>query len=118
MLIVAWCVLYVFLLIQTQSPVRAYKALPAFHFRTIWQPGALSGLLWSFGNFCSILSVRLLGVGVGYSVIQAAMIVSGLWGICYYREAVGAPLIAKWFASVLTTMVGILLLGYTHEAVN
>lgn len=114
----AWCLRYSCLLARLGSPVKAYQALPAFHFRTMWQPGGTAGLLWSLGNFCSILSVRFLGVGVGYSVIQASMIVSGLWGIFFFKEVVGAPSIARWMGSAFTTLGGILLLSYTHESLK
>lgn len=93
----------------------AFRSLPSLHFQTLWLAGGTSGLLWSIGNFFSIISVHNLGEGVGYSVIQAAMIVSGLWGIFYFKEVVGTPLISKWFASAATTVTGILLLSYTHQ---
>ena len=52
----------------------AYQSLPSFHIRKMWLPGGTAGLLWSIGNFCSIISVEYLGEGVGYSVTQASIL--------------------------------------------
>jgi hypothetical protein len=56
------------------NPSRAYQALPSFHLPILWLPGGTSGLLWSIGNFFSLISVYYLGEGVGYSVVQAGML--------------------------------------------
>mmetsp|Transcript_10304 Transcript_10304/g.15827 ORF Transcript_10304/g.15827 Transcript_10304/m.15827 type:complete len:337 (+) Transcript_10304:93-1103(+) len=90
--------------------------LPPLHIRQIWRHGFLSGLLWSIGNVGSMISVKYLGEGVGYSVIQAAMLVSGLWGIFYFREITQTCTIIKWFLSASSTVIGILLLSYEHES--
>jgi len=84
--------------------VRAYKALPPLHIRIMWLAGGVSGTLWSIGNFFSMISVEYLGEGVGYSVVQSAMLVSGLWGIFYFREVVGVATISKWFFSAFLTV--------------
>lgn len=97
-----------------QSLRRAIQTLPSFHVRIMWLPGGLSGLLWSLGNFFSLISVHSLGEGVGYPVIQTAILVSGLWGIFYFREVHGTRRISLWFTSSLLTICGILLLSYEH----
>ena len=38
--------------------------------------------------------------------------ISGIWGIYFYREVQKQAIIARWFASALVTIAGILLLGY------
>ena len=97
------------------NPVVAYQALPSFHLPVMWLPGGTSGLLWSIGNFFSLISVFYLGEGVGYSVVQAGMLVSGLWGIFYFHEISGIETIAKWIASACITVCGIILLSYEHH---
>lgn len=97
------------------SANEAYCALPSFHVRVLWLPGCTAGLLWSIGNFFSLISVKYLGEGVGYSVTQSGMLVSGLWGIFYFREVTGKETITKWFASASLTFAGILLLSYEHH---
>jgi len=94
---------------------RAYEALPSFHFRKMWPYGCTCGFLWSIGNFCSILAVENLGEGVGYSTTQASMLVSGVWGIFYFREVEGFDAILKWNLAASVTVIGILLLSFEHH---
>ena len=95
--------------------VRAYKALPSFYFRQMWPYGMTCGVIWSIGNFCSILSVEFLGEGIGYASTQAAMLISGLWGIFYFREIEGTNAISKWLLCASCTVLGILILSYEHH---
>lgn len=67
--------------------------LPSPQFRVMAIPGFLSGSTWSFGNFCSLYVVEKLHQGIGYSLIQSSVIVAGLWGILYYRELSGKPIL-------------------------
>jgi len=92
----------------------AYYALPSFHIREMWVVGVLSGSLYSLGNFCSIIAVTALGQGVGYSFTQTSMLISGLWGIFYFKEVKGIGRISKWIMSSIITIVGILWLSYEH----
>lgn len=94
----------------------AYLALPSFHFKEMWRAGILTGLLYSLGNFCSIITVAFLGQGVGYSFVQTSMLISGLWGIFYFGEVQGSEKISKWLISSAITVFGILLLSYEHAS--
>jgi glucose uptake protein GlcU len=111
-----WLFRYLYLCCRYSSMKRGYQALPSFHLRKMWIYGSCCGLLWSIGNFCSILAVEFLGQGVGYSATQAALLVSGLWGINYFHEIEGRETIAKWYGSAMVTVLGILLLSYEHHA--
>lgn len=71
--------------------------------------------MWSIGNVFSIIAVDYLGEGVGYSATQVAMLVSGIWGIFYFKEIQGAEIIMGWFLSALVTLVGIVLLSIEHH---
>lgn len=111
-----WFIRYLYLCHKhNYSFTSAYQALPSFYFRKIYPYGATCGLLWCIGNFCSILSIEYLGEGVGFSVIQASMLVSGLWGIFYLHEIEGANAISKWYMAASVTVTGILLLSYEHH---
>jgi glucose uptake protein GlcU len=112
---VLWCGRYIYLCQRCGSFSTAYELLPSFHFRQMWLAGGLCGLLWSIGNFFSILSVKYLGEGVGYSIVQLNLLVSGVWGIVYFGEVQGTATIAKWFGSAVIAVVGILLLSYEHH---
>lgn len=81
--------------------------LPSPEFRVMAVPGFISGTLWSAGNFCSLYVVSTIGQGIGYSLVQSCVIVSGLWGILYYRELSGRPIL-YWSACCLVCIVGVL----------
>ena len=110
-----WLCRYLFHVSRQRSLTKAYHALPCFHLRVMWLAGGVSGLLWSIGNFFSLLSVFYLGEGVGYPLVQTSILVSGLWGIFYFKEVQGRERITKWFLSSLMTVFGILLLSYEHH---
>lgn len=80
------------------------EEMPPAHFRVMLVPGFLSGMLWAGGNFCSLYAVSTLGQGVGYSLVQASVMVSGLWGILYYKEMAGEPILYWAFACLICGM--------------
>jgi len=92
----------------------AFKALPSWHVRQLGIPGLMAGLFYSVGNFCSILAVAYLGQGVGFSVCQAQLLISGLWGVFYFHEIQGREVVTKWFISACVTVAGIIWLSYEH----
>mmetsp|Transcript_3281 Transcript_3281/g.7885 ORF Transcript_3281/g.7885 Transcript_3281/m.7885 type:complete len:434 (+) Transcript_3281:207-1508(+) len=97
-----------------------YKAsrsedMPPCHARVMMLPGFLSGMLWSGGNFCSLYLVSTLGQGIGNSLVQASVIVSGLWGILYYREMVGQPIL---YWAVACAICGAGVVGLALEGVS
>lgn len=93
----------------------ALEQLPAWHVQELGLPGALAGIFYSIGNFCSILAVTYLGQGVGFSFCQGQLFISGLWGVFYFGEIQGRDTISKWFASASLTIVGIIWLSYQHD---
>jgi hypothetical protein len=110
-----WIFRYMYHIAKHKSFVTAYYMLPSFHLRVMALPGSLAGLLWSIGNFFSLISVNYLGEGVGYPLVQTAILVAGLWGIFYFKEVNGFERISKWLLSSLLTIFGILLLSYEHH---
>ena len=92
-----------------------YKALPSMYLEKILLPGALSGLLWSIGNVCQILSVTFLGESIGMSIVQSQMIISGLLGIVLFEEIKSVRNIVYWVLSALLTFVGIVFLSREHK---
>ncbi len=95
--------------------MQAYNALPSLHLREMWLAGLLSGGFYSLGNLCGILAVTSLGQGVGYSLCQTQMLVSGVWGIFFFGEVQGIDRISKWLCSSVLTVAGILWLSYEHQ---
>ena len=111
-----WIVRYLYNVYLAGSFKKGWEALPSFHFRVMWVPGAIAGSVWSIGNIASILSVHYLGEGVGYSLSQSAMLISGLWGIIWFREIRGTVIVAKWLLAAGLTVFSILLLSYEHKS--
>jgi Transmembrane family, TMEM144 of transporters len=110
-----WILRYVVNALQRRSWTDAYYDLPAFHLRKMWLVGGTSGVLWSIGNFFSLISVYYLGEGVGYPLVQTSILISGLWGLFYFKEIQGTERISKWLLSSIMTVFGILLLSFEHH---
>lgn len=109
-----WFFLFCYHIICTKSFMQGYRKLPSLHFRFrqgLILPGFTAGLLWSLGNVMSMICVNNLGEAIGYSVVQSSLLISGLWGIFYYKEVSGREVIAKWFLSAMIAFVGILILS-------
>jgi len=113
--IALWLVRFTVYAFQSKSLRLGYERLPSLHLRVMWLPGGISGLLWSIGNFFSLISVLYLGEGVGYPLVQTSILVSGLWGIFYFKEVKGTERISKWLSASCLTIFGILLLSYEHH---
>ena len=75
------------------------------HIPVMLGPGCLAGFLWSIGNISSMLTVQVLGEAVGYSICQASLLISGVWGIFYFKEVTGLKKRALWVGSAILTMV-------------
>eukprot|EP00586_Coscinodiscus_wailesii_P018652 CAMPEP_0172506148 /NCGR_PEP_ID=MMETSP1066-20121228/192197_1 /TAXON_ID=671091 /ORGANISM="Coscinodiscus wailesii, Strain CCMP2513" /LENGTH=294 /DNA_ID=CAMNT_0013283039 /DNA_START=488 /DNA_END=1372 /DNA_ORIENTATION=- len=110
-----WILRFLYYLGRERSLKAAYESLPDFHFRQLGLPGTLAGAFFFIGKVFSIIAVSILGQGVGYSLTQLSMLVSGLWGIFYYGEITETHRIWKWFFSACVTISGILWLSYEHE---
>lgn len=113
--IALWLLLIGYYMYQKKGVMQeALECLPDWHFSELWLPGLLAGSFYSLGNFASIVAVTYLGQAVGFSFCQCQILVSGLWGILYYKEITGREVIAKWFLSAVVTIVGIIWLSYEH----
>lgn len=95
---------------------RSLETMPPFHFRELWFRGLLAGLLLSVAMFASIVATTYLGQGVGNSLVQSKILISGLWGICWYREISDPQAITKWFLSAGICVISIICLTYERLA--
>lgn len=113
---VLWVLRFSLASLHARSLATGYECMPSFHWTTIGPYAIGAGLIWSIGNASAILSVSLLGQGVGYSIVQSQLLVAGLWGIFYYKEIVGARVVAWWFGFACLTVAGMILLSQQHVA--
>lgn len=81
-----WIVLFAYRLVEQNGSFKgAVRSLPPWHFQALWLPGVMSGILFSIGEFASIIAVAYLGQGVGNTFVQCKIIIAGLWGLLYYK---------------------------------
>jgi glucose uptake protein GlcU len=111
---ILWVLFFAYYVYQKKSIREAVMCLPKWHVAELWAPGLMAGLLYSLGNFSSILAVTYLGQGTGFSFCQMQLFVSGLWGVFYFHEIKGTQTIMKWFASAFVAVTGIICLSYEH----
>lgn len=85
---------------------------PRLHVEAVAGPALLTGLLWSIGNVCSIYAVQLLGLSVGFPLVQCQLVVSTAWALLYYKEApTSAASTATFAGSTIVIVVGMMLLA-------
>lgn len=107
-----WVLFFAFNMITNQRSLEAtFQSMPRLYFSQLWRPGFLAGVLLSFAMFGSIIAVTFLGQGVGNSLVQTKILVSGLWGIFYYKEISGTSTILKWFLSAAVAVIAIIWLS-------
>jgi Transmembrane family, TMEM144 of transporters len=111
-----WAVWFCGKMVQSRDVRSNYESMPAWYFRQLWAPGFAAGILLAIAMFGSIMSVTYLGQGVGNSIIQSKILISGLWGIFWYKEITGGVTITKWFGSAALTVLGIMWLSF--ERIN
>merc|ERR1711871_595426 len=91
------------------------RKLPLFHVRNTFIPGLMSGLMWNAGNVCSIFSIKGIGYGTAYPILQCALFFGGLWGIFVFREVKDRGAIAVFFASALVLFGGAVVLSFNTK---
>jgi hypothetical protein len=94
----------------------SYAMMPPFHLKELWFRGFLAGLLLTIGMFGSIMAISFLGQGVGNSLVQTKILISGLWGIFWFKEVKDTQTIGKWFASAALCVSAILWLSYERTS--
>eukprot|EP01091_Cochliopodium_minus_P019482 TRINITY_DN8201_c0_g1_i1.p1 TRINITY_DN8201_c0_g1~~TRINITY_DN8201_c0_g1_i1.p1 ORF type:complete len:333 (-),score=41.17 TRINITY_DN8201_c0_g1_i1:4-1002(-) len=87
------------------------KKFPPFHFRVTCIPGLSTGFMWTIGNFCATYATLYLGNTIGFPLVQVQLIISGMWGLFYYKEIKGWKRISLFFGSVIVTIGGAILLS-------
>ncbi len=91
---------------------KTFESMPHWHFKQLWLKLAAAGLLSNGGMFGAIMATSSLGQAIGNSLIQLKIFVSGLWGICYFKETKDRQSTIKWFLSASMSVVSILSLSY------
>ena len=85
--ILFYCIVFYFILSYLILPhFISFSHFPShfisFHFFSI---GLAAGCLFSSGNFFSIYATQFLGLTIGFPLTQTALLVSGLWGLFFFK---------------------------------
>lgn len=98
------------------SPIVAFSwfayegRLPAFYVReTLWA-GCTSGLVWNISNVCSIIAIPAITYSIAYPILQASLVVAGLWGIYVFDEIRGTAK-TVFFSAAAVTVAGVVCLA-------
>jgi hypothetical protein len=104
------CTLLVWAAVSVWEASRGRRA-PGLQWRVMAVPGAGAGIFWSIANLFGTLAVLRGGNAVVIAQINAfSLIVSGLWGLLWYREIRGRPA-AYWVVAACFTLAMTMLLG-------
>jgi len=87
------------------------KPAPTLIFKVSLWP-LLSGILWTGGFVCGTYATLILGNTIGFPLVQCQILISGMWGIFYYKEVQGFKLIASFFMFALIMLGGVILLSF------
>jgi len=112
----AWLTRFLVCSAREHSFAEGFQSLPSFQLSTVGPYATFSGFIWSIGNICSVVSVAMLGQGIGYSLVQSQLLVAGLWGTLWFREIRGTSSILRWFLFAAINVAGMLLLSQQHIA--
>lgn len=75
--------------------------------------GIISGFVWNVSNVCQVLAMNHwhMPYGISYPILQCGLVVSGVWGIYYFKESqVRSEKVIFWIGAAIL-MIGVLLLG-------
>lgn len=116
---VFWVLFFAYNYVQQPKAVsvrQSFESMPAFYFKEIGLRGILAGSISSVAMFGSIQATTILGQGVGNSLVQSKILISGLWGIFWFKEIKEPDAIRKWFLSATLCVACILWLSYERLA--
>ena len=71
----------------------------------------MAGLLWTLGNYLSVVAVDALGISIGFPIVQCNLIISNLWALFYYHEIQGREAVYWFMGSTLVIVAGVCLLA-------
>ncbi|KAF4642550.1 hypothetical protein TGRH88_032750 [Toxoplasma gondii] len=90
------------------------KQKPAWHFRRAFPFGLLSGFLYMMAILAVIIAIPRISFAVAYPSKQTAIVVSGCWGILFFRELRGGAVAVFSLGSSLVLTGVVLLSNFTY----
>jgi hypothetical protein len=93
------------------------QALSSFQWKVMWLPGNLAGIFWAAGNVFQLAALTRGGSAVMMPFNQGcSLMLTGLWGLLYYKEVKGPFLSVMWFAVAGCLVLAIVLLSHEKES--
>lgn len=87
------------------------RPLPRLHVRALLFPGSVAGIAWLLGNFFLLAAVMRGGAAAMAASNQSFhFVVSGAWGLLYYREVRGVKVMSLWVLAAAWTVAAAVLL--------
>jgi len=76
--------------------------------------GIIAGFLWNLGNIAQVAAMQYWNMpyGISYPILQCGLIVSGFWGIYYFKEVRSVKAIMVFWMGVAIVIFGVTLLGF------
>jgi len=89
------------------------RPVPPLHFKVMSKWGSLSGILWVLGHFFQLSAVARSGGPAFVQPMNLAIqsIVSGAWGLIYYKEVESSLRAGLWSLAMTWTVIFVALLG-------
>ena len=91
-------------------------AAPPLHLREALATGLLSGTIWNIGNVLSMIAIPAISYGVAYSIMQCAILISGIWGIYFFGEISEDRTIRVFWCGGIILLIGGALLAVAQES--
>jgi len=89
----------------------------SFNWKVMWLPGNLAGIAWAVGNVFQLAALTRGGSAVMMPFNQAcSLMLTGLWGLLYYKEVKGVLPSLLWFAVAGCLVLAIIFLSHEKES--
>mmetsp|Transcript_28660 Transcript_28660/g.61909 ORF Transcript_28660/g.61909 Transcript_28660/m.61909 type:complete len:196 (-) Transcript_28660:35-622(-) len=102
-----------------QSCIYRTPFLPGF-WKLRWR-GSLAGIVWAVGHANSVIAIKGvggkggLGLAIGVTGAQTALLIAGLWGILKFNEVKNTRPRMLWFGGAAIVLMGMMLLVSSKE---
>lgn len=92
------------------------QPLSSFHWKVMMGPGNMAGMAWAAGNVFQLAALTRGGSAVMMPFNQAcSLMLTGLWGLLYYKEVKGVFLSCLWLAVASCLVLTIIFLSHEKE---
>lgn len=76
----------------------------------------LGGIILGLGNMTALITIKLLGLSIGFPLTQLAIVINTLWGVLLFKEVTTTKGKIIISIGILLALAGAILLNYTRVA--